>query len=145
MFSAFKKLFGAKSPGSDVDEYGRTPLHYAALENQADRARSLLSAGADPSAKDQAGWTPLHGAAQGYAVQVAELVVQHQAEIDAEDVHGNTPLWRAVFESNGRGELIALLRRAGADPNRKNHHGVSPLELARTIGNYDVAQFFSDL
>jgi hypothetical protein len=26
-----------------------------------------------------------------------------------------------------------------------NHHGVSPLSLARTIANYDVAQFFADL
>lgn len=43
------------------------------------------------------------------------------------------------------GEMIALLRRAGADPLRENHHGVSPLSLARDIGNYDVAQFFSDL
>ena len=26
----------------------------------------------------------------------------------------------------------------------KNNSGVSPIELARNIANYDVAQFFSD-
>ena len=51
----------------------------------------------------------------------------------------------AVFNSRGSGELIELLRRHGADPYRENFHGVSPLGLARDIGNYDVAQFFQDL
>jgi uncharacterized protein len=51
----------------------------------------------------------------------------------------------AVFNSRGHGGLIAILRKRGADPYRKNHHGVSPLDLARTIANFDVAQFFADL
>jgi len=37
-----------------------------------------------------------------------------------------------------------MLRAAGADPMLKNNSGVSPIELARNIANYDVAQFFSD-
>jgi ankyrin repeat protein len=41
--------------------------------------------------------------------------------------------------------MIHLLRQHGADPLRTNHYGVSPLSLARTIGNYDVSQFFADL
>jgi uncharacterized protein len=61
------------------------------------------------------------------------------------DRHGNTPLFRAVFESNGRGEIVKMLRAAGANPERENIHGVSPAQLARTIANYDVAQYFCDL
>ena len=38
-----------------------------------------------------------------------------------------------------------LLRDSGADPLHKNNHGVSPLILARTIANYDVRQFFTDI
>jgi ankyrin repeat protein len=143
MPSFFKASFGSKKP--TVDKLGRTELHYAALENKVDLVRSLLAAGADPSAKDKTGWTPLHAAAQGYSTESASLLIQHRAQIDAEDAHGNTPLFRAVFESKGRGDLIALLRKAGADPNHKNRHGVSPLSLSRTIANYDVARFFSDL
>jgi ankyrin repeat protein len=143
MPSFLKSLFGSKKP--TVDELGRTELHYAVLENKVDLVRSLLAAGADASAKDKAGWTPLHAAAQGHATEAAALLIQSHAQIDAEDAHGNTPLFRAVFESKGRGDMIALLRKAGADPNHKNHHGVSPLSLSRTIANYNVAQFFSDL
>lgn len=73
------------------------------------------------------------------------MLLRAGALVDAADSSGNTPLWRAVFESKGRGEVIALLRRYGADPLRENAAGVSPLGLARTIGNYDVAQYFQDL
>jgi ankyrin repeat protein len=128
-----------------VDREGRTELHYAALDGKSRRVRAFLSGGADPSAKDKAGWTPLHAAVQSYRLEVAALLIQHGAEVDAQDANGNTPLSTAVFESRGRGQMIALLRRAGADPLRKNHHGVSPLNLARDIANYDVAQFFADL
>jgi ankyrin repeat protein len=45
----------------------------------------------------------------------------------------HSPLSKAVFYSHGRGELIHLLRGAGADPRHENRHGVSPLALALTI------------
>jgi hypothetical protein len=38
-----------------------------------------------------------------------------------------------------------LLRRAGANPRVKNAHGVSPVSLARTIVNFNVAVHFVDL
>jgi ankyrin repeat protein len=59
-----------------------------------------------------------------------------------QDMHGNTALWRAVYESRGRGEMIRILCAHGADKNLRNKNAVSPEELARTIANYDVMQFF---
>ena len=49
------------------------------------------------------------------------------------------------FVPRGNGEMIALLRRFGADTSLKIESGVSPVSLARTIGNYNVRQFFADL
>jgi hypothetical protein len=49
------------------------------------------------------------------------------------------------MESRGDGSVIAVLRLAGADPFVENNSGVSPVVLAKRIGNYDVKQFFSDL
>jgi ankyrin repeat protein len=128
-----------------TDRDGRTELHHAVIDGHLEIVRSLLAAGGDVTVQDKAGWTPLHFAAQRGAIEIATLLIQHKAGVDVQDTFGNTPLLRAVFESRGRGEMIALLRRAGADPLQKNRHGVSPLSLARTIANYDVAQFFSDL
>jgi ankyrin repeat protein len=129
----------------NTDPYGRTELHYAVVDKKIDLVKSLLDSNYDPSAVDKNGWTPLHFAAQGYQVEIVRLLIQRGATIDAQDSYGNTPLGRAVFDSKGRGEIIKLLRDAGANPNLANKSNVSPLTLAQTIGNYNVKQFFSDL
>ena len=64
------------------------------------------------------------------------------AEVDARNRYGNTSLWTAVFESRRRGELIELLRAAGADPHAVNRSGQNPLGLARRIAK---RQYFVDL
>ena len=132
-----------KRPG--VDRYGRTELHYAACECDLAKVRTLLAFGAQVDLPDDNGWTPLHFAAQAHAVAIAEALLAAGASVDARDSRGNTPLINAVFNSRGRGDLIDLLRRHGADPNIANAHGVSPVTLARTIGNFDVKQCFADL
>jgi uncharacterized protein len=91
------------------------------------------------------GYTPLHFAAEHHAVAVATVLLDAGAAVDALDDSGNTPLWQAVFNANGDGAMIALLRARGADPDHANNHARSPLQLARLIGNRDAAQFFADL
>ncbi len=128
-----------------VDRYGRTDLHIAARDGDVARLKALLAAGADPRAADNEGWTPLHVAAHSYGPSACEALLAAGAQVDAVDAYGNTPLWRATFESCGRGEIIHILRRSGADPRLRNSRGVSPVALARTIANYDVAQYFNDI
>ena len=124
---------------------GRTALHCAVIDMDISTVETLLSAKADSSAKDNEGWTPLHFAAQRYFIDAARALLKSGADANAQDAYGNSPLWRAVFASEGRGEMIGLLRGAGADADLKNMHGISPLELSRMIGNYNVRQYFSDL
>ncbi len=128
-----------------IDEYGRTPLHYAAAGGDSKQAQALIHEGADVNAQDDNGWTPLHCAAQADSATVTSDLIEAGAIVAIRDNFGNTPLFRAVFTSKGDGSVIELLRSAGADPNAPNDSGVTPLELARTIANYDLAQFFSDL
>lgn len=128
-----------------LDEYGRTALHYAANDGDVERCRALLQAGAGPNAQDDNGWTPLHFAAQAYSAPVTALLLDASANPQLRDSFGNTPLHKAVFCSRGDGSVIAHLRNAGADPNALNNHGVSPVSLARSVGNYDLAQFFADI
>jgi len=129
----------------DLDEFGRSPLHYAAAESDAAYVQLLLSAGAGPNERDDGGWTPRHFAAQAVSADVTDALLRSGANVDLRDSHGNTPLWRAVYSSCGDGSVIRLLRDAGADPRVANDRGVSPIKLSRRIANYDVAGFFADL
>lgn len=76
---------------------------------------------------------------------MAKMLLEAGAKVDVRDAHGNTPLSTAVFNCRGDGEMIRLLRKWGADPYAKNNHGVSPLDLARMIDNFDIAKYFDDL
>ena len=128
-----------------VDEYGRTPLHYAASDGKVEEVIRLLAAGANPNAQDDNGWSPLHFAAQAVSPGATEALLAAGAQTELKDSFGNTALSTAVFESRGNGSVIQLLRRAGADPHAANSSGVTPLSLARTIANFNVRQFFTDL
>lgn len=137
----FGKWFKRKSE-PDVDEFGRTPLHYAAADGDSVLVQRLIASGADVNALDVNRWTPLHFAAQAVSATVAAKLIEAGANVAIRDRFGNTPLFRAVFSSSGDGSVIELLLSAGADPNAPNESDVTPIKLARTIANYDVAQFF---
>jgi ankyrin repeat protein len=76
---------------ASIDKEGRTPLHYAALANDADVVSRLLAGGADPNAADRLGFTPLHFAAQEGAITPAQLLLAAGAQVDAANSYGNTP------------------------------------------------------
>ena len=128
-----------------LDEFGRSDLHYAARDADLAAIKKLMSSDADVNLQDMKGWTPLHFAAQARSEEVAAFLLAHGASVDLEDVYGNTPLSTATFASRGDGGVIRVLRAAGADPRKKNKSGVSALSLARTIANYDIAQFYDDI
>lgn len=127
------------------DHFGRKPIHYAALEDDVVSVSRLLEDGESPDCRDRKRFTPLHFAAAEFALRAAGVLISAGATVDAENAFGNTPLSEATFNSMGRGEMIALLRAHGADPLHANKSGQTALGLARLIGNYPVAQFFSDI
>jgi ankyrin repeat protein len=130
--------------GADInlrDRDGRGPLFDAVFEGHLAIAAELIRQGFDVNATDKDLETLLHVAAREYRIGLAELLLENGARVDSQDSHGNTPLFRAVFDSQGRGEMIKLLLAHSANRNLKNNHGVSPFDLAHSIANYRVSVF----
>lgn len=121
-------------PDDLPDDFGRSPIHYAAADGDAAEVSRLLAEGADAGEPDAARFTPLHFAAQEQHPAVVRVLVDAGADVKATDRWGNTPLWRAVFTAHGDVETAALLLAAGADPEAQNDSGVTPRALARRVG-----------
>lgn len=122
----------------ETDEFGRSPLHYAAADGDAGEVARLLAAGADPHLPDAVRFTPLHFAAQEQHPEVIALLIAAGADTRAPDRWGNTPLWRAVFTAHGKREAATALLAHGADPDAANSTGISPRRLAHRMGLGDV-------
>ena len=128
------------------DRMGRTPLMYAIIDGTGAIFDLILAQpGVNIDHQDTNGDSALHFSAQCYKNHEAQSIIRAGGAIDLVDKYGNSPLWRAVFNSKGRGDLIVTLLAAGADANRKNKNGKSPIEAARSIANYDITQFFQGL
>lgn len=124
------------------DSDGRTPLIQTAIDGRSELTSLFIQSGADVNAQDRNGYSALHFAAQEYYPAIVDELCRSGAIVDVTDRFGNTPLWRATFASRGRGEVIKILLKYGADKDKRNQSNKSSIDLAKTIANYDLLQFF---
>ena len=102
-----------------VDSYGRTPLHYIAMETghrDASLIRDMLVlTGADLNVLDHERMSPLMYAAQNDAVQHLEFLVWAGAELHPENV---TTIWHpiAIARTEGHARTLEILEAYEATP-----------------------------
>lgn len=128
-----------------IDSGGRTLLMEATVRQEHTLMSILINFGANVNVRDNRDWTALHFAAQNYDINATKLLIENGADINAKDFYNNNVISKAVMMSKGRGEVIEFLLEHGADYNMKNKSGISALDTAKTISNYDVFQFFAHL
>ncbi|QGU07722.1 Ankyrin repeat protein [Corynebacterium occultum] len=117
-------------PGIDArDRSGHTVLMRAAAEFNLLVLAHLLSGGADPSLVDDRARTALHHAAIVGNDAAAELLVDAGAPVDATDQELRTPLWHAASQHLPDSAIVDVLLRAGADPRKRDIHGVCPEDM----------------
>jgi hypothetical protein len=116
------------------DDLRETPLHEAARGGQAEIARSLIEAGADPAAPGTRHHTPLHAAASAGHAVVARLIIWTWAYVDSMTIGTRaTPLHAAV--GGGHAEVARSLLERGADPGARTVEGNIPRALAERWGH----------
>jgi len=135
-----KKLIEKGANVDYSDEDGRSILMHAILAENSDLEiiKILVESGADINYQEQIGqkWSVLHFAVREGNVEIVNFLLgNNDIEIDPQDSFGNTPLWRAVMSFKGNTEIIEKLVEKGADKNKPNKEGVSPVTLAKTIGS----------
>lgn len=133
-------LHPKRNPRDGMDEYGRSPLHYAALYGNLDEVKALIANGADINMQDDGGMTPLQFAVQEKRELVIKFLLSLNANPNLLDIHGNASLWTAVMTTKNVSfdtdiQIIELLLSHGANAHQENKHGRSPYKMALEIAH----------
>jgi hypothetical protein len=111
-----------------VDNYGRTPLHWASSSGNDSAVRVLVELGAEIDRQDNDGWTALINAAANVQSSCVELLLALGADVDlvTNDGPNSVPL-RRVGE---RPASLCALVAAGGDLDQPDNKGETPRMIA---------------
>ena len=111
------------------DESGSTALHYAAILENPEITKLLLSKGANINDVDNHGNTTLHHAVLSENNEMVNLLLSTKGiEINAKDALGNTALHLAAKEDLPN--IVEALIKNGANVNEENKNMKTALDLA---------------
>lgn len=128
-----------------IDSDNRTLLMEATVWKNHELMEFLIDRGADVNMKEKRNWTALHFAAQNHDIIAMKLLIDNGADVNAKDDYDNNVIIKATSGSAGNGESIRLLLKHGADCKVKNKSGISALDLAKMVTNFDLMQFFQGI
>ncbi|HEX5243212.1 MAG TPA: ankyrin repeat domain-containing protein, partial [Tepidisphaeraceae bacterium] len=137
------KQAAARSPkasapvAANPDEFGRTPLHDAALAGKIDAAAKLLAGGADPNAGDAYQTTPLHLACRGAHLAMVRELVESGASVNAINAAGSTPLHEAAL--GGDRQIVEFLLLHGANRLARDRRQMTAADVAAARHNDRIA------
>ena len=102
----------------------------------------LLTRGADPTIGDRKGDTPLHqlgGVAPEKLGEIVDLLLAAGADINQQARSGQTPLIRSLYGGTTREIVSSVLLDRGADLDRPNNGGNTPLHILASRKRDDQA------
>jgi ankyrin repeat protein len=131
-------FLSAKCKVTIADDFGYTPLHWAASNKNACIAQLLLDAGAPVHAVENEGMTALHVAALTKNSHVLKLLISAGIEVDRRDNNGLTALHLAARA--GADEIVQTLLSAAADMQTADggEDSNTALDLAPEDDNTDL-------
>lgn len=123
------------------DQFGITPLMFAAHLNQYDSADILIRAGSGLEETNDEGWTALFFASsKGHSDLIQRLLLAH-ANTEAQDIERNTPLFWAVESTDI--DSISTLVKGGAKVTHVNVAGKNLRHIANETKNKEVIKLIN--
>ena len=146
-YDVFRLVLEASKGAKVYSNEGFSPLHAAVMnelvawrQRESEGVRrigDLVVAGYDPDEPDNMGRTSLHWASWQAAMsgmnavdRIVALLIHLGADVHKEDMLGRTPLHYAT--EMGYTPIVRKLREHGADPNKKDKDGLSPIDIAKS-------------
>ncbi|KAH6993968.1 hypothetical protein EDB82DRAFT_500346 [Fusarium venenatum] len=112
------------------DEFGLTPLHYAAREEGSVGVMALLLVhGADIHARDPLGNTCLILAVARGSLEETKFLLEHGADVTAQNEVGASCLHNVNLMVREQSEIFRVLLQNGADVNARDCHGKTCLHV----------------
>ena len=107
-----------------------TPIHVASRAGNTDILDSLIEAGASINVRDSGGNTPLILGALNSHYGIMKALIKAECYINMSNNEGLTALHYACHKARG----FQVLLDAGADPDVRDNHNITPLFMAATEG-----------
>ena len=128
-----------RSNNTNVDDKGRTPLHYASMKGELKLVKDLIAKGANLNVVDHTDGTPLHYASKNGHLEIVKFLLQKGSDVNAKDLLSRST---SLYWSSGNGhlEIVKFLIINNADVNAKNRFGGTPLNKASENGRLPIVK-----
>ncbi|KAH0170342.1 hypothetical protein KCU67_g2679, partial [Aureobasidium melanogenum] len=138
-----RHLEGNRQQSNVKDNWGRTPLSYAAELNSSSAIQYLIDAGANLNLEDDDDWkryisayTPLAYAALQDHLQAVQTLLEKGADVNRRDVHGRSAL--SYAGEGGSEAATQMLLKHGANPDDPDKNRKTPISYAAAAGSHKV-------
>lgn len=133
-----KEIFTAGYHGNEIDDGGKTALHWAAECGYLEVVCTLIAFQQNVNCVDHKQQTPLLLACLHKRQDVAKVLIESGCDVNIGGCNGMTPLHRAVHANME--SVVDLLCEVGADVNARNTYLCTPLHEAMRTANENVVR-----
>uniref|UniRef100_A0A673G5S6 Ankyrin repeat domain-containing protein 2-like n=1 Tax=Sinocyclocheilus rhinocerous TaxID=307959 RepID=A0A673G5S6_9TELE len=135
---AVEKFLRDGGDPNTCDEFRKTALHRAALENHAKIVEELLDKGADINFKDRLDCRAVHWACRGGSLSALKILQDRGADINVRDKLLSSPLH--VATRTGHSDVVQHLLASGININAKDWEGDTALHDAVRLNRYKIVK-----